>query len=376
MLSLPEQQRVEIVRVLLAGARVLIFDEPTSSLPAQEINALFAVFRHLRDDGYPVVVITHKMPEVFAVADTVTVMRRGSVVATVPIKEVDEQRLVELMFGEEPPAVTRVARPHSHEAPLLVLENVIAVGEGRPLVNLDLEVRSGEIVGAAGVGGNGQHELGDAIIGLSHLKGGRRLLFGQDASHWSVRRIREAGVGFVPESALDQCLIWSMTLEDNVLLGARRFSRFGGLSLKRHEARDELEGRFTELGLNLPSGDLRAGTLSGGNAQRFALARELAEEPKLIVLLYPTHGLDVPTAAAVQHLLLEARDRGAGILLVSQDLQELRALSDRLLVMRQGRIVAELPPDADPYEIGRLMTGGESTPAEELAPPIREGVAV
>ena len=149
-----------------------------------------------------------------------------------------------------------------------------------------------------------------------------------------------------------------MSLEDNILLRSRRFSRFGGLSLNRGEARNELRGRFADLGLNLPDGKIRAGTLSGGNAQRFALARELAEQPKLLIALNPTRGLDVPTAATVHRLLLDARKRGSGIILISQDLQELRSISDRLMVMRDGRIVAEMASDADPYEVGRLMTGG------------------
>jgi ABC-type uncharacterized transport system ATPase subunit len=360
MLSLPEQQRVEILRVLLAGARVLIFDEPTSTLPAQEIDALFDIFRSLRDDGYPVLFITHKLPEVFSLADTVTVMRHGAVVDTVPIGAVNEERLVEMMFGEAPTVVHR-GEPAVPGAPVLSLVEVTRVGEGRPLVGLDLSVAAGEIVGVAGVAGNGQRELANAIVGISRLKHGRRILLGQNASRWSVRRIRDAGVAFVPERALAEELIWSMTLEENVALGSlRRYSRRGGFAIDRRAVRTDLAGRFAALGLDLPDASRRAGTLSGGNAQRFAVARELARDPKLLIALYPTHGLDVPTTAAVQELLLQARDRGCGVLLVSQDLGELTALSDRVLVMRDGRIVADVDPRrVDAYEIGRLMTGGD-----------------
>jgi ABC-type uncharacterized transport system ATPase subunit len=360
-LSLPEQQRVEILRVLLAGARILIFDEPTSALPAQEVGTLFDVFRRLCDDGYPIVFITHKLQEVFALADTVTVMRRGEVVDTVPIADVSEERLVRMMFGEAPAAVRRVEPPPAG-APVLSLVGATCVGEGRPLVDLDLSIAAGEIVGVAGVAGNGQRELADALVGISRLKRGRRLLLGTDASRWSVRRIRDAGVAFVPERALAEELIWNMTLEENVALGSphRYFGR-AGLSIDRHTLKEDFAGRLSALGLDLPDPGRRAGTLSGGNAQRFAVARELARDPKLLVALYPTRGLDVPTAAAVQELLLLARDRGCGILLMSQDLVELTTLADRLLVMRDGRIVAEVDPDeADAYEIGRLMTGGES----------------
>lgn len=360
-LSLPEQQGVEILRVLLAGARVLIFDEPTSTLPAQEVDALFDIFRRLRDDGYPILFITHKLPEVFALADTVTVMRRGAVVDTVAIAEVNEEQLVQMMFGESPATVHR-GEAHPAGATVLALTGATCLGEGRPLVDLDLSIAAGEIVGVAGVAGNGQRELADAIVGVSRVKRGQRLLLGADATRWSVRRIRNAGVAYVPERALAEELIWNMTLEENVILGSpQRYSHLGGLRLNRREVKKDFCGRLAALGLELPDASHRAGTLSGGNAQRFAVARELAREPKLLVALYPTRGLDVPTAAAVQELLLDARGRGCGVLLVSQDLAELTTLSDRLLVMRDARIVADLDPrKTDAYEIGGLMTGGES----------------
>jgi len=361
-LSLPEQQRVQILRVLLAGARILIFDEPTSTLPAQEIDALFDVFRRLRDDGYPIVLITHRLAEVFALADTVTVMRRGSVVATVETADVDEERLVELMFGAAP-AVARTGGRETdarRDGGVLELQAVNSAGQGRPLFGLDLALAPGEIAGVAGVAGNGQRELADTVVGLARIKSGRRLLDGRDASKWSVRRIREAGVGFVPESALGQELIWNMSLRENVALGsARRFSRFGGLSVDWPAVQREWDERIGKLGLDLPDPSNPSGTLSGGNAQRLALARELARDLRVLVTLYPTHGLDVKTTAAVQELLLRARDGGCAVLLISQDLNELKALSDRLLVMREGRIVAEVDPQTDVYELGRLMTGGE-----------------
>jgi len=361
-LSLPEQQRVEILRILLSGARFVILDEPTSALPAQEVDALFEVLRRLRDDGFPIVVITHKLAEVFAIADTVTVMRRGAVVRTCSTHEVDESELVKLMFGGQPPAVGRRATVAARTAgapAALELRSVSSRGEGRPLSDVDLELRPGEIVGIAGVAGNGQRELCDTLIGLAKVTRGSRQVGGEDATRWSVRRIREAGIGFVPERAAGQELIWSMTLAENVALGSpRRFSRRGGLSLDWRAVRESWEHDLGELHLNLPEPDRRAGTLSGGNAQRFAVARELARRPAALVLLYPTRGLDVPTTAAVQKLLLDARDAGAAVLLVSQDLHELTTLSDRLIVMRDGRLVAEVDPDTtDAYEIGALMAG-------------------
>ena len=363
-LSLPEQQRVEILRVLLAGAHILIFDEPTSTLPAHEVDGLFAVFRRLRDDGYPVVFITHKLPEVFAVADSVTVMRRGAVVDTLDIGEVTEDRLVELMFGEAQVKPHRSDAPHRppDAAAALHLDRV-STASGRRLTNVDLVIPSGEIVGVAGVSGNGQRELGDAVVGIGRLATGRRWLFGDDATGWSVRRIRDHGVGYIPENALGQELIWNMTLEENIALGSpRRFSKRRGLAVDWDTVRADLAGPFEQLGLHLPDPKRKVMTLSGGNVQRFAVARELARRPRLLVAVYPTRGLDVPTATAVQQLLLAARDGGAGILLISQDLAELRQLADRLVVLRDGELVASLAPDeADAYEIGRLMTGGDAS---------------
>jgi len=361
-LSLPEQQRVEILRVLLAGARILILDEPTSALPAQEIEALFAVLRRLREDGYPVVFITHKLPEVFAVADRVTVMRRGAVVGNEPVDELNEETCLRMMFGDVPDAPAKTERLEAAtRAPALALEHVTSIGQGRLLVDLDVAVARGEIVGVAGIAGNGQRELGDTVVGAFRIKHGRRRLFGEDATTWSVRRIREAGVAFVPESVQREELIWSMTLEENVALGSpRRFWRIGGCSFDRRAARREWAKASATLDLQLPDPKTRAGTLSGGNAQRFAIARELRRDPKLLVALYPTRGLDVRTATTVRRLLLAARDRGCGILLVSQDLNELLDFSDRLLVMRDGRIVGEVDPaKTDVYEVGRLMTGRE-----------------
>ena len=360
-LALAEQQRVEILRVLLAGARILIFDEPTSTLPAHEVDALFDVFRRLRADGYPIVFITHKLPEVFAVADHVTVMRRGAIVDTLAVADVTEEQLVELMFGEAAGAETRRSVHHRRPEDVPALRLVgLTSRAGRGIHDIDLTIEAGEIVGVAGVSGNGQRELGDVIAGVSRLDSGRREILGEDTRRWSVRRIREAGVGYIPESAGSQELIWNMTLAENIALGsARRFQRGHGWSVDWDAVRAEIAGPFEALGLHLPNANSRVVALSGGNVQRFAVARELARQPRLLVALYPTRGLDVPTAAAVQRLLLGARERGCGVLLVSQELAELAALSDKIAVLRDGRVVATVAPDTDRYEIGRLMTGGD-----------------
>jgi len=364
-LSVGEQQRVEVVKLLLAGARVLIFDEPTSLLTAQEIDALFDVFGKLRADGFPVIFITHKLHEVMSCSDRITVMRRGRITGTVLSTDTTEQQLVELMFGERPARASspRPAQPGTG-APLLELNDVFTYPtDGIPLQEIRLVIRPGEIVGVAGVSGNGQRELGNAILGIQRLKSGSKTLFGQDASRWSVGRIRDAGVGYIPENPMGTALIAGMTVEENMALSEpQRFELHRGLSMNWGAVGAVLEDAFNQLDLDPLPGSTRVGMLSGGNAQRFAFVRELSRHPRLLVAAYPTKGLDVPTVAGVQRLLLGTIDAGTGILLVSHDLKELLALSDRLLVMRGGRIVAELDPDAaDVYSLGLLMTGGEGS---------------
>jgi simple sugar transport system ATP-binding protein len=360
-LSLPEQQRVEIIRVLLAGARVLIFDEPTSTLPAHEIDRLFEIFRRLAADGFPIVFITHKLDEVFAVADRVTVMRHGRVVHSGPTTAVDEDALVTLMFGPQESSVTpsRANRAVGH--PVLQLDGVSTTGFPA-LRDIDLAVHAGEIVGVAGITGNGQRELGDLIIGMAQPKNGRRILDGQDASRWSVAKIRSHGVGFVPEDAASSSLIWNMSLAENVALGDLP-SYSHGWAIDWPSVVESLRGPIDQLGLHLADADRRVVTLSGGNVQRFALARELSRNPRLLVALYPTHGLDVPTTKAVRQLLVDTAQRGNAVLVVSQDLHELLEIGDRIVVMRAGRIVGEVDPQrADLYQIGRMMTGGDEQP--------------
>ena len=363
-LSVGEQQRVEVVKLLAAGAKVLVFDEPTSLLTAHEVDALFEVFDSLRADGFPIVFITHKLHEVMEIADRITVMRRGRVTGRLLSEGTSEQELVRLMFGENPvrASTPRPARP-GDEAPLLQLEKVAtSPTEGVPLKDIELVVRPGEIVGIAGVSGNGQRELGNAVLGIQHLTEGARILFGEDATRWSIGRIRDASVGFLPENPLGTSLIAKMTVEENMALSApSTFDVLHGLGVDWKAVDRALVSSFEEFDLEPLRPSTVVGTLSGGNAQRFAFIRELSRHPRLLVAAYPTKGLDVPTVAGVQRLLRVARDAGCGVLLISHDLQELRALSDRLLVMRGGRIVAEVDPDtADLYEIGLMMTGGEA----------------
>lgn len=372
-LSVGEQQRVEVIKLLVAGARVLIFDEPTSLLTAHEIEALFDVFSKLRSDGYPVIFITHKLHEVMATSDRITVMRRGRIAGTVVTKETSEQALLRLMFGE---TYERTSIPHPAEAsraePLLELDAICTnPSDGVPLQGVSVLVRPGEIVGIAGVSGNGQRELGNAILGIQPLKSGSKRLFGQDANRWPVARVRDAGVGYIPENPMGTSLIAGMTIAENMALSApRRFAAHGGLTMDWQRVGAALHEAFEQLDLDPLPSSARVNTLSGGSAQRFAFVRELFRRPQLLIASYPTKGLDVLTVGGVQRLLLKTRDAGTGVLLISHDLKELIALSDRLLVMRSGRVVAEVDPDtADPYDIGLLMTGGGPTHGHRVRAP-------
>jgi simple sugar transport system ATP-binding protein len=361
-LSVGERQKVEIVKLLLAQARVLILDEPTRSLAPHEVAGLLEILATLARDGYAVVLIAHKLAEVLAVADRITVMRRGRVVGSLARAEATESRLVSLMF-EEPmrSPVPREAVLAAEAAPILALRGVSVRAEahGCGLTDVDLTVAPGELVGVAGVSGNGQRELGDVILGVAACAAGSKWLGGQDATRWPVARVRGSGVAFVPEDALGLAAIPQLTVLENAVVGdGRRYARAAGLALDWPAARADLTRAFARLGFTVPSLDAPLGTLSGGNVQRAVLARELAHAPRVIVALNPTRGLDARSAAATHRALLEARQTGAAVLLVSEDLDELRALADRLVVLFGGRIVgAGRRADLSVEEIGRLMTG-------------------
>lgn len=363
-LSVGERQKVEILKLLLAEARVLILDEPTRSLAPHEIDALFRTFAALRRDGYAVVFIAHKLQEVLACADRITVMRRGRVAGTVTRTEATERGLVSLMFGAEMTEPARRPRPERPAASaLLELRRVSTRAEGAAtaLSEVSLAIGPAEIVGVAGVSGNGQRELGDVILGLEPCVDGAKRLWGQEATRWPVSRVRSSGVAFIPEEALAMAAVPGMTVLENMALGdTRRYARAGGLAMDWPAVRRDLERALARLRVTLPSPDMPAGALSGGNVQRMILARELARAPKLIVAFYPTRGLDARSAVAARERLVAARDEGAGVLLISEDLDELLALSDRLVVLLRGRIVATATPDTTTVEdLGYQMTGAQ-----------------
>lgn len=364
-LSVGQQQKIEVLKLLLADSRLLILDEPTKVLAPHEVAGLFEIFENLKRDGYAIVFITHKLREVLACADRITVMRRGKVAGAIAKSDASERALVAMMFESATPAeIQRRAQKISDDAmPRLKLENVATRGEGSAvsLLDINLTVMPGEIVGVAGVSGNGQKELGDAVLGIERCVRGKKFLNGVDATKWSVGQARANRVAFIPENPLAMAVVPWLSIQENAALGdIRKYIRRGGLAIDWQMVRTTMQAAYGQLGLTPPTFWTPAKFLSGGNLQRLTLARELALDPQLIVALYPTRGLDVPSTNAAQRSIVAARDAGAGVLLISEDLGELFALSDRLIVLYRGKIVGQFKPsETTMTEIGYLMTGAK-----------------
>ena len=360
-----DQQKVEVLKLLVGNARVLIFDEATRVLAPHEIEGLFSIFTRLKQAGYAIVFITHKMREVLACADRITVMRRGRVTGTIPATEATEARLISMMFGDAIPSTAELPPvvQGKGDQSLLELRKVSTPKKpvGMPLSELDLVIGQGEIVGVAGVSGNGQRELVDLILGLEHCTQGSRIIEGQDATSWTAGRIREAGIGFVPEDPLGMAVVPWMNLVQNTALGnLKRYSRMGGCSIAWQDVQKDLAASFEALSFDSLPAYKPVRTFSGGQLQRAVLAREAGRKPRLLIASYPTQGLDVRTAAAACQVLVQIRNNGGGVLLMSEDLDELYALSDLLMVIHQGRIVGVFKPkEIDRHTIGHLMTGSE-----------------
>ena len=361
-LGVGERQRVEILKVLYRGARVLILDEPTAVLVPHEVDELFASLRELTGEGVSVVFISHKLDEVLKVADTVTVLRGGTTVATVDPRTTTARELAQLMVGSALPTPETRESTVTDVVELAVEHLTVRSPEGRPVVDdVSLTVHRGEVLGIAGVEGNGQAELVEALLGLRAAEGLVRL-GDDDISAWSTRRRRERGIGYVPEDRHRQGLLLSATLWENRILGhqgQRPWRR--GPWIDRGAARRDTARIVQEYGVRTPGIEVPAFALSGGNQQKLVIGREMSGQPTLLVASHPTRGVDVGAQAAVWDALREARAAGLAVLLVSADLEELIGLSDRLVVMLRGGLVAEIDPaQTTPEALGSAMTGARS----------------
>lgn len=361
--SLPigAQQHTEILKVLYHGADILIMDEPTAVLVPQEIDGLFECMRGLKKEGRSIVIITHKLDEVMSIADTVTVMRSGMGVATHSISETNPHHLAEMMLGETVVDTPLERKNVEDPKPILHLENITLKSEtGKNILNnINLQVFSGEIVGIAGVEGNGQTELVEVLTGLRHIDEGTISLNGEFLANNSTAEYREKRVVHLPADRHRHGISLNNRIDENFIIGQHKQKLFSRRAILHHKnveryamnALDKYQIQVGEL-----SDPIK--TLSGGNQQKVVVARELSGDPELIVAAHPTRGLDVHAAKFVHSRLIQARNRSKGILLVSSELEELLLLSDRIAVIYSGRITGIVKPeDTDPLELGTLMLG-------------------
>ncbi len=363
-----QQQRVEILKALYRNAEILILDEPTAVLTPQEAQELFEILNSLKGEGMSIIFISHKLNEVLDIADRITVLRRGKKVGTLPREGASEAGLARLMVGRE--VLLRVEKSASAPGePLLAVEDLV-VRDNRGLEavrGLSLEVRAGEIVGLAGVDGNGQSELVEAITGLRKVEGGRIVVGGRDLTGASTQEILDNRLGHIPEDRQRRGLVLEFTLAENLALhdyDRPPNSRFGWLRpgrMAQHARR-----LLAEYDVRGGGPRTRASALSGGNQQKVVVAREVSREPRVLLAAQPTRGLDVGAIEYVHRRLVEQRDEGTAVLLVSLELEEILSLSDRILAVYEGRIVGEYGSDVSEEELGIAMTGGHG-PAEAAA---------
>jgi general nucleoside transport system ATP-binding protein len=355
-----QQQRVEILKTLYRDARVLVLDEPTAVLTAQEAGELFEVLNALKEDGVAIVFISHKLGEVLEIADRITVLRRGRKIDTVPKEGSTEQSLARLMVGRD--VLLQVEKASTSRGdPVLEVEE-LSVRDDRELEavrDLSLTVREGEIVALAGVDGNGQHELVEAIAGLRAAESGSIRIAGKEVSNTGVRPTSDAGVAHIPEDRHLRGLVLDFTLAENLALREYHkppLSKRGWLNIGRINSR--ARELLTEYDVRGGNPGALASSLSGGNQQKVAVAREIASNPSLLIAHQPTRGLDVGAIEFVHRRLVAERDAGRGVLLVSLEFEEVRSLADRILVIYEGEIVGEFPPETSEEELGVAMTGG------------------
>jgi simple sugar transport system ATP-binding protein len=359
-LSVGEQQRVEIIKTLYRGAQIIVLDEPTSVLTPGEAEQLFATLEHMKQDGKTVIITTHKLREVMRIADRISVMRKGKMIQTMDKADTNERELARIMIGHERVVTKRILENLSGE-PLLVVNHLEALADhGSQVLNgIEFTVNRGEIVGIAGVAGNGQKELAEVLTGLRARIGGTVVYNGKEMKSASVRTAIDLGISHIPENRMKSGLAGSLGIVDNLLFKSYRSSDrswFGFLKAKKNRLwSQKLVDQF-----DVKTPDLETPTrqLSGGNQQKLLFAREINQNPHLMVAVHPTQGLDVGATDGVHKLLYDLRNKGSGVLLISEDLDEVLQLSDRVLVIYNGKIIGEMKrEEADKERIGMWMAG-------------------
>ncbi len=360
-LGVGDRQRVEILKVLYRGAVIIILDEPTAVLVPQEVDALFANLRELKTEGHTILFISHKLDEVLSIADDITVMRRGTTVGEATPDSISKRELCELMVGSELPSPETEDSTVTDEAQLSLDRVTLTDQRGRNLLtDVTFTIHRGEVLGIAGVEGNGQAELVETVMGMRKATAGHVRLAGEDMTTWGTRGRREAGIGYIPEDRQRHGLLLDSPLWENRILGHQtREPSVKGLWIDRSAARDDTERIVREYDVRTPGIDTVSRALSGGNQQKLIVGREMSGSPVLLIAAHPTRGVDVGAQAAIWGHIKNARREGLAVLLISADLDELIGLSDRIEVILRGRLVGEFDPQlVTPQDLGSAMTGG------------------
>jgi simple sugar transport system ATP-binding protein len=361
-LGVGERQRVEILKVLYRGARTLILDEPTAVLVPQEVDELFDALRELKAEGLAIIFISHKLDEVLKVADEITVIRRGTTVATVLPADVTSRKLAELMVGSELPT------PETRESTVTDVEELVVDGltlvdrSGRELLSdVSFTIHRGEVLGIAGVEGNGQAEIVETLMGMRRATSGTVALGSEDITGWTTRARREGGMAYIAEDRIRHGLLLESSLWENRMLGHQTVPpNSRGPLLDIRGAKKDTQRIVEQYDVRTPSIEVLASALSGGNQQKLIVGREMSSEPTLLIASHPTRGVDVGAQAAIWDLLREARAKGLAVLLISADLDELIGLSDSIKVILRGKLVADADPaTVTPEQLGSAMTGAE-----------------
>ena len=361
-ISVGEQQRVEIIKALYRRAEILILDEPTAVLTPQETEELFHVMRELKNDGKTIIFITHKLKETMAISDRVTILRNGKKEGTVKTSETDPVQLARMMVGRDVLLQVEKNKRKMNKVIFQVEELALKnLSSNLSLKNINFQIEKGEILGLAGVEGNGQLELEEAIMGLRSIEKGRFILKGRDITPLNTRKKRNSGMAYIPSDRLKRGLIEGFTLEGNTMLGSEWNSPFANKGIiAKEKIKEYTEKIIKEFDIKCSSTKAKASELSGGNQQKLLIGRELLGDPEFILASQPTRGVDVGAVEYIHKLLLQLRDEGKGLLLISAELDELRSLSDRIMVIYEGKIVAEgRTEDFSEEDLGLLMAGQE-----------------
>ena len=360
-LGVGEKQRVEIIKVLFRGAKILILDEPTAVLVPQEVSELFNNLKNLKDSGVTIIFISHKLDEVLEIADEISVMRGGKHIDTVDATTVSKTDLAEMMIGQNLPTPPKREKNSTQDKSLTIKNLTAETDNGRrAFENINFSINQGEVVGIAGVEGNGQRELAESILGVYPIESGEIILGETTINDLSTRDRRESGLSFIPEDRQSQGLLMDVSLSENVILGKQSSTKYKSRysNIKFNEASKNSNAVIDNFDVRTPGNNTLALALSGGNQQKFVVGREIENKPSLLIASQPTRGIDIGAQSLIWNKLRDARDGGLGVLLISADLDELIGLSDRIYVIYEGNFVKELDPEnATPEILGSYMTG-------------------